>query len=402
MARKDRKDRGLVERPRGSGIWWVRMYFQGKEKCFKVGAKSAARAFYEKLKTEEREHRLFPEKYQRRSTLLSSYMNEYLATCTKRTVREDRRFAAFWSKVFPARILDSITPSEIEQVRIKLLEEGKSKATINRYAAFLKHIYSLAIRDGKVDKNPVVKVRLFKESPGRIRFLTEGEEIRLREVMDRAHWSFVAFAVHTGLRQAEQFRLRWENVDLENRVITIPRSKSGETRHIPINDEALTILRGLSSWMTSAWVFPSENPATPIDPRNFYRRVFIPAVKKAGLEGICWHTLRHTFASRLVMKGVDLRTVQELMGHKTIAMTQRYAHLSPRHLLDAVNRLVPCSNISTTEIVTVTKTVTEEGELKRESSQPLEFVGAPDTIRTCDTRFRKPLLYPSELRGQLN
>ena len=78
---------------------------------------------------------------------------------------------------------------------------------------------------------------------------------------------------------------------------------------------------------------------TPLDARNYMHRVFMPALKQAKIEGFRWHDLRHTFASRLVMAGVDLRTVQELLGHKTMAMTMRYSHLSPQHQLDAVKRL---------------------------------------------------------------
>lgn len=340
MARKDRKDRGLLERPKGSGIWWVRVYIQGKERWYKVGAKSSARSFYEKLKTEEREGRLFPEKYRQTNVLLITYLDNYLSSCTKRTVREDRRFACFWNQSFPNRNLDTITPAEIEVARTRLLNGGRSLATCNRYLDFLRHIFYLAIRDGKTIRNPVVQVKRFKESGGRIRYLTEGEEMRLKEVMNQVHWPLVSFALHTGLRQAEQFRLRWEFVDIDRRVITIPRSKSGEIRHVHLNEEALSILRSLSSWMASPWVFPSENPASPLDPRNVYARIFMPAVRQAGIKDVNWHTLRHTFASRLVMAGVDLRTVQELMGHKSITMTMRYVHLSDQHRLDAVNRLV--------------------------------------------------------------
>ena len=86
-------------------------------------------------------------------------------------------------------------------------------------------------------------------------------------------------------------------------------------------------------------MFPSATGDTPLDSQNFINRVFVKALRKAGIVDFSWHCLRHTFASRLVMKGVDLRTVQEVMGHKTLAMTLRYAHLSPGHQLDAVRRL---------------------------------------------------------------
>ena len=95
---------------------------------------------------------------------------------------------------------------------------------------------------------------------------------------------------------------------------------------------------------------------TSIDPQNFYKRIYLPALAKAGIEGVVWHTLRHTCASRLVMAGVDIRTVQEIMGHKTLAMTMRYSHLSGEHLSQAVNR------ISSGKISERTDTKTDTGE----------------------------------------
>jgi site-specific recombinase XerD len=92
--------------------------------------------------------------------------------------------------------------------------------------------------------------------------------------------------------------------------------------------------------MKSPYVFPSETGATALNANNFINRVWNPARTKAGLTDLHWHDLRHTFASRLIMAGVDLRTVQELMGHKTITMTLCYSHLSPTHQREAVQRLL--------------------------------------------------------------
>ena len=107
-----------------------------------------------------------------------------------------------------------------------------------------------------------------------------------------------------------------------------------------MNDGVLEIMRSLPSRMKSSYVSPSEAGETALNANNFINRVWNPARKRANLADLHWHDLRHTFASRLVMAGVDLRTVQELMGHKTITMTLRYSHLSPIRQREAVQRLM--------------------------------------------------------------
>ena len=345
MARLGRKDRGLVERPKGSGTWWVRLYHIGREHWFgSFAIKGEARAFYEQAKREQRAERFDPERYHRRrqrSVTLKAWIEQYLERLPIQTSPWRRDYARWWTARWGEKRLHEVTVADLERLQAQLInQEQKAPSTVNRYMAFLRHLFNRAVREGVVERSPFVGIRFFKEPRGRLRFLTEGEEQRLKEVMAPEHRDLVTFALHTGLRRSEQFHLRWEHVDQENRVLTIPRSKSGETRYVQINEAALTVLKGLSSWMTSPWVFPSANSSRPIDAQNFYNRVFIPALERAGIEGVVWHTLRHTFASRLVMAGVDLRTVQELMGHKGLEMTLRYSHLSPGHLKNAVETLV--------------------------------------------------------------
>jgi len=141
--------------------------------------------------------------------------------------------------------------------------------------------------------------------------------------------------------------------------------------------------------MRSKWVFPSENLETPLDGKNFVCRVFSPAAERAKIEDLHWHDLRHTFASRLVMKGVDLSTVQESMGHKTIAMTMSYAHLSPAHKLAAVQHLNP----ENPEEPTGTTTGTKPEAAKASAGGRGEVVDFPEEkSEPCWTRTSDPLL----------
>ena len=336
-------NRGVFERPKGSGIWWVRYADQfGKLHREKVGPKSLAAAAYRKRKTEVREGKFFPERLQKRREMLfrdmaKLYLDEHAAV-NKASWKTDQERMIGLKGQFGDMPLSEVKKQDVERFRAKLTK-NLSTATVNRYMALLKHVYNKAIAWGLASTNPVKGISQFKEDY-RIRYLTDDEERSLASVFVPRYWTWVEVALHTGMRRSEQFGLRWENINFQTRVITIPRSKHGEVRHVPINDRVVEILQNLPSRLKSAWVFPSGNGSTHMNERNFVQRIFLPAVRRAGIRDFRWHDLRHTFASRLVMAGENLRTVQELMGHKTIHMTMRYAHLSPAHLLQAVQRLV--------------------------------------------------------------
>ncbi|MHB8482076.1 MAG: tyrosine-type recombinase/integrase [Nitrospiria bacterium] len=353
MARPGRKDRGLIENPRGKG-WYVRIFFEGREHRFGIyDTKSAARDFYEKAKLEQKEKRFDPETYHKKKAqnvtvkeLIEAYVKDY----TGRSAKNLSFFKKYWTRHLGKKRLNEVRTEDLNRLQKRLRSRGlKATATINRRFAFLRRLFNLAIEEGKIATNPVSKVKFFKEESARVRYITEAEELTLKGRMTAEDSALVEFAINTGLRRGEQFGLKWKYINIENRILTIPLSKSGKSRHVPLNDKVVEILKGLNSWLISPWVFPSKNPASPIDGQNFYNRVFIPALEDAGnekqpknpIEGVTWHTLRHTFASRLVMAGVDIRTVQELMGHADISMTMKYAHLAPDHLKSAVQKLLP-------------------------------------------------------------
>ena len=341
MARLGSKDRGVIENPVGSGIWWVDFYHAGKRIRRKIGRKTDAKNYYARVRAQILEGRYEPEKP--RAITLGAWLREYIQTVTSVSLGAQKGYAAFWTERLGNRALASIKANELERIQASLKEEGRlAQSTINRYYAFLKHALNVSIRDGLIKENPVKNVQFFKEPKGRTIFLSEADEAKLREVFPPEFWPFVEFAIHTGMRQSEQFNLRWENIDLASKVLTIPLSKSGETRHVQLNGKAISILKELKNRQVilTPWVFPSPvNPTKPRDGNAFYKKIFIPAVEKAGLLGVVWHTLRHTFCSRLVQAGIPLTTVQKLAGHKDYSTTLIYSHLSPGHLHDAVGIL---------------------------------------------------------------
>jgi integrase len=174
------------------------------------------------------------------------------------------------------------------------------------------------------------------------------------------------------MRRSEQYSLTWDCVDLVRRQVTIPRSKHGGIRYIPLDNtalEALLSLRKRGDGTGPVMVLAeSGHGFVAGHPLKTPREWFDAACRKAGILDFTWHCLRHTFASRLTMAGVPLRRVQELMGHKTIAMTCRYAHLAPQCLQDDILKL----NGWGRELPKPTDTKTDTGQFHGHESTPVE------------------------------
>jgi integrase len=271
---------------------------------------------------------------------LADVIRKYLddAKSYKRSYRDDARYGRVWTERFAGRTLEEITPGEIEKIRTERLATVKA-STVNREVGFLKHVFNVAIRDGKTERNPVAKIRMLKEPSGRVRYLTDEEEARLMAALPSdADRQRVLVLTQTGLRKSEFLGLRWRHVDLKAGVLTIPRSKNGEARHVPMTSAVRSVLSRLPrSLDASALVFPNSAGGSDL---RWAEKTFPEAVRGAQIEDFRLHDLRHSFASRLAMEGVDLLTIKELGGWKTLAMVQRYAHLSPGHRQSAIERLV--------------------------------------------------------------
>ena len=246
------------------------------------------------------------------------------------------------------RRLEEITTADVERIRDSLLE-GRTGATVNRYRDLLSAMFKRAIRLGHVPVNPVRGIPKFREAGQRLVWLHEEDEPVLHGVLPARLRPAVILAQHMGFRWGEQAAIRWRDVDMLTGYVTIEPAKG--QRRGAINAEAQDVLLDLAGRRepndADARVFPlSHRQALALLTRSVAQAQ--AQIREAGgdasrLDGFTWHSLRHTFASRLVMAGVDLRTVQELGGWKTLAMVQRYAHLAPRHLRTAVDRLVEVS-----------------------------------------------------------
>jgi site-specific recombinase XerD len=270
------------------------------------------------------------------------------AQAHKRSWRTDKGRIEVLVERFGPKKLDEITSLEIERFRDSLLDK-RSKATANRYRDLLSAIFKRAIRDGHLAVNPVRTVSKFKENNERVTYLTADEEEAVLSALPSVYRPHFQVSIHTGLRWSEQMNLHWRDVDLLTGFITVPRSKHGRARRVPTNSTVRSVLLDLGA----ARRRPDDATELVFAEQPRESKVFFPkaveraqeALKAAGkepcrLDDYVWHSNRHTFASRLVMAGVDLLTVKELGGWRTLAMVQRYAHLAPGHLHAAVERLV--------------------------------------------------------------
>lgn len=270
--------------------------------------------------------------------------------------------------------LDKITGLDVERWRAGEIERGLSLQTINRDISSIKAAFNRAVDWELIGTNPLAKVKKSRTDDClKVRFLSDAEEGRLHAAIDareerrRAerdsanHWRrergyvqlpslrtvmftdhvkpLILLSINTGCRRGELFDLTWSNVDLDRRILTVTgaTAKSRRTRHIPLNREATRVLQGWRAQVEEehGLVFVNES-GQRFDRVNFSWRHLL---KDANIIAFRWHDMRHHFASRLVMGGVDLNTVRELLGHSDYAMTLRYAHLAPEYKLKAVEVL---------------------------------------------------------------
>jgi integrase len=273
--------------------------------------------------------------------LLDRYAGEVLRGKSPATVRKQTALLDWWHAQLGGVCLSEVTPACVVACRDRLAQR-RAPATVAGYLAVLSHACTVAVHEWQwLEENPCRKVRKPKLPRGRVRYLSAEERPRLLEACQASGqpllYPVVVLALCTGARKMELLSLTWRDVDLARGRLTLQQTKNGERRTVALVGPALAALQLLAKVrrLDTALVFPRADGRQPVDIRPAWTR----ALHAAQLADFCFHDLRHTFASYLAMNGASLLEIADLLGHKTLAMVQRYAHLSEQHTASVVAKM---------------------------------------------------------------
>jgi integrase len=309
-----------------------------------------ARKWVQQTESAIREGRHFKTTESKRHTLaelIDRYIREVLPT--KKSAKDQAQQLRWWKTEIGSYLLADVSPSLLAECRDKLGREitkrskPRSPASVVRYLAALSHVFTTAVKEwGWMEDNPMRKVTKPKESRGRVRFLSEDERVRLLKACHESRnpylYPVVVLALSTGMRQGEIMGLTWDNVDLNRGRAILHETKNDERRAVAITGHALELLKEPSRVrrIDSNFLFPSKiNRRKPIN----LRAPWEAALKRADVEEFRFHDLRHSAASYLAMNGASLAEIAEVLGHKTLQMVKRYAHLSEGHTASVVESM---------------------------------------------------------------
>lgn len=331
--------KGLWERIPGSGVWWIRYRdADGKLHRELAGRKSDAESLLLKRRNERRVGKKMPENVRSapiKFGALADYITNDFTTEHHSDSRNIKQRLGKLKTYFGERAAESIKPEEIDRWLSKHTQTG---STANRYRAAMSLAYREGIRNGKVTNNPVRLVKQRKEGGNIIRFLRDDEEASVRAVIAESYPDKMCefdVSLGTGMRLSEQYgtRLRWANVDFKRREVDLSKTKNYTARIIPMNASVYAAFEARRAQVPHA---KRTDMVFDTLPRIWWDDVR----EKAHLIDYRWHDNRHTFCSRLAMRKVNLVAIKELAGHKTLAITARYAHLDDDAKREAVDSLL--------------------------------------------------------------
>ncbi len=373
--------------PKGRITYFLYYRHNGKQQNVKLGthpeitpaqardaAKAAGASVVQGVDPHEHKKELKAQERKSRLTTLEAFLDLqfapwYSAQYPKSGAQEIKNLKKNFPTLLPMQLKD-ITAAVVERRRTEMMKVKRSNATINRRFTTLKSVMSRAVEWEVIEKHDLRKVKMLREDNTHIRYLSFEEEEALKRALaardyrikkdrengnkhrtergypllpDLSNRTFadhiaplVIVAMNTGMRKGELLSLTWADVNFEREFVTVKaaNAKSGKARHIPLNQKAKS---ALLNWKLDCgslhWAFEGENG----QPIKDFKKAWVALLESAKIIDFRFHDFRHHFASKLVMAGVDLNTTRELLGHGTLDMTLRYAHLAPEHKAKAVN-----------------------------------------------------------------
>jgi integrase len=366
---KIRKTKGIYRRGR---VYWITyMGLDGKQKYESTGSdlKADAELILAQRRVDVDQGKEPVTRRRDRNHTFNQLADKYKAfVINQKSAKTKEVFIEQLRREFGSVKLSNISLSAVEVWQVRRLTEERPSiiqggvnrppvkpATVNRTLGCLKHMFTKALDWEMITEDVFKRIKKAKMTPEnnrRLRYLSFEESAALLNSCDKHLKPIVTLALNTGCRRGEILGLTWDRVDLKHGFILLDDTKSGKRREIPINANVRAVLQGIVRRLDSPFVF--VNPETvkerppvkegskkrPASGRYFdVKKSFTTACRKAKLQDFHFHDLRHTFASQLVMNGVDITTVSRLLGHATLTMTLRYAHLAPDHLQNAVDVL---------------------------------------------------------------
>ncbi len=338
----------IRERPgRGGTVYQVEIRLKGHRPVRRTFARRTdARRWLVQTEAAIRERRYFRTAEAEKHTL-SELLERYRRELRPSTAVETQ--LAWWEACLGDRRLADVTSAAINEQKANLLRTVTRRntpmtpATVNRYLAALSHCLNIAVGWEWLEISPMAgrRVRKEREPSGRVRYLDDDERNRLLAACQAAPepllYPLVALALSTGARAGELTHLRWPDLDLKKGLGVLHDTKNGERRALPVKGHALAELKALKRQrrLDTDLVFPSPRGVNPFD----YKKSFTRAVAEANIRGFRFHDLRHSAASYLAMNGASMPEIAAVLGHKTLAMVKRYAHLSDAHVAKAVESM---------------------------------------------------------------
>lgn len=319
---------------RENGVWYIE-FGRGRKKSLGTRNKAEALVLFNKIKREhlERKLALFE-----RSIRLSRFVQEYLDYAETHLSEASYRIAKNAFKLLrhiagdpQLRAVNKRHLDEMVRYRLGL---GHSRATCNIDIRTIKAAFSKAVEWGYLKYNQLSGYRQLPIHEKPLKYLTDSQIEKIRSLIKDKKWLWLfEFYLNTGARRSEVLNLTWQ--DIKDDFILFRRTKTKKVRYVPISRRLKEVIEQMSG---DPGITRIGKIFRGFDPKYVSKR-FSMWFAQAGLKGYTLHCLRHTFASKLIMAGVDLRTVQELLGHSDISTTLVYSHLTREHLIDAIRKL---------------------------------------------------------------